>query len=330
MPTKKAASSRENGKKGGRPTQQACIEPVQQTEDIWDALIEAHFPDGDGLVAVLHAYVDASSRDDIGLLAVTAYLFESLRLRRFRQRWGRTFGDSTFSWADLIARSNQFKHLRGRENDAEHTRLVSEAVAIVRDNAIAAATASCWKQDLASLGPTYIKGFGHAYSVAGHMALTGLGHWAKANGHKGGIAYFVEAGDDGYDQLEHLLSYAAKSPEVRDMYQWGGHTVIPKSPRAPFHAPDLLAWEWGKYVYDTALTKKRPMRLSLANLLIGQLDRHTFIPIGGEPMLRFYRAINEIGVQQMQEDRAALASAPAVDVSDSVASAQIEPREVHG
>ncbi|HWW87625.1 MAG TPA: hypothetical protein VNZ26_28700, partial [Vicinamibacterales bacterium] len=103
---------------------------------------------------MLRAYVDASSRDETGLIAVAGYLFESGRVRRFRQQWRDTFGEGTFSWSDLIARSKQFRGLRGHEHDDEHTRLVATGVSLVRDFIIGGSIVSCWKQDLENHGPT--------------------------------------------------------------------------------------------------------------------------------------------------------------------------------
>src|SRR5262249_25000057 len=156
-----------------------------------------------------------------------------------------------------------FRHLMGREHDAEHGRLVAAGVSLVREHVIAGSIASIWIQDLENFGPAYVKGFGHAYSVAGHMAMVGIGDWVKRNNYKGGIAYVIEAGDDGYDQLAHLLSYAPKTGAVVDMYQWRSHKTIGKTECSPFHAPDLFAWEWGKYWTETVVQRKRPIRRSL-------------------------------------------------------------------
>src|SRR5438105_15621091 len=102
-------------------------------DDVWDDLLDALLPDGDGCVAVIRAYLDASERRDSGLFSVAAYLFDSARVRRFRREWKDTFGQQTFSWADLIARSQSFKVLRGPEHDDEHARLVREGVRMVRE-----------------------------------------------------------------------------------------------------------------------------------------------------------------------------------------------------
>jgi hypothetical protein len=288
-------------------------------------------PDGEGSVVMLRAYVDASSREHVhpvngdkgDLLTVAGVLFESRqRARGFSHRWEDTFGDSedAWSWADLIARAKPFRHLK--DDRPQHDRLIAEGISILREFVAAGTVASCWKQDVDGHGPTWIKGFGHAYSVAGHMAIAGLGTWAKRHGHKG-IAYLIEEGDEGYDQLNHLLSYATKSPEVRELYQWRGHGLTAKSSNSPFHGPDTLAWEWGKYITETALDRKRPMRMSLVNLLRERLDRYTFQHLHGDSLLRFFSQIHALGLEQMQEDRAALASLQPVDLSEAVAASEL-------
>ena len=181
--------------------------------------------------------MDASTRNDQGLLSVAVYLFDSTRERRFRQQWRDTFGEATFSWADLVARTGPFMHLRGREPDMDQrirTRL--------------------------------LRGWPHG--TLGHGAVDTTKQLC------GGISYVLEAGDDGQDQLEHLLSSVSKSPELQELYQWSGHSTVPKTPCAPFHAPDMLAWEMGKWCVESIFDKKRPMRLSLVHLLKDRVDDH--------------------------------------------------------
>ncbi len=169
-----------------------------------------------------------------------------------------------------------------------------------------------------NFSPKWIKGFSHAYSVAGHMALAGMGTWAKENNLRGGIAYVIEAGDDGYDELSHMLSYAPRSADARDMYQWNSHAVVEKKAGSAFHAPDLLAWEWGKFLSETVIEPKREMRLSFAHLLNGRLKSHLLQHLYGEPLLRFFTRINALGVEQMQEDREAALMVQRTDVSAAV------------
>jgi hypothetical protein len=296
----------------------------QATGDFWDGLVDTNDAD---CVAVLKGYLDASTRKDSGLLSVAIYLFESGRVRRFRQKWRDTFGSNGFSWADLIAGQSPFEHVRdgnGKIIRKELDPLVEAGVSIVREYVIAGSIVSCWAQDVQKFAPTWIKGFGHAYSVAGHMAMAGMGDWAKRNGYAGGISYVIEEGDEGWDQLSHLLTYT-KNPLIRDLYQWAGDSRAPKATAAPFHAPDLLAWEWGKYWQETALENKRQMRMSLVHLLIDRLDRYSFNHLAGPPMIKFFNSIHALGVEQLEEARAALSPASSIDVSDVLqSSAQTE------
>ena len=153
-----------------------------------------------------------------------------------------------------------------------------------------------------------------------------MGQWAKANGYGGGIAYVLEAGDDFSDEANHLLSYAAKVQLVADAYQWKSHAFVPKDAGSPFHAPDLFAWEWGKYMQETVMAKKRPMRRSLLHLVGPRLQAYKFLHLTGEPLLRFFNQVRDLGLEQLQEDAAALSSVVPTDVSEAVdPSGQKEP-----
>jgi hypothetical protein len=297
-------------------------------DEIWEGICNRDADDSTEFIAVLRAYVDASTREDSGLISVAGYLMETGRVRRFRQQWKDTFGSTPFSWADLVARAKPFKYLRDHVSNTEHDRLIAAGVSLVREFTIAGTICSCWQQDVAEYAPRWIKGFGHPYSIAGHMALVGLGNWAKRNNYPGGIEYVIEQGDEGYDQLDHLLSYASKLQIVSDMYQWSGHRTAPKTVASPFHAPDLLAWEWGKFMDETAIVRKREMRLSLVALLNERLERYVFQHLSGDPLMNFFNQIHAVGVEQWLEDRGLVASVPQIDLKDSVETS--EPKEPVG
>lgn len=300
-------------------------------EDDWDDLIDLHFPDKDGHLVVLRVYVDASTRDTDGLLSVAGYLIRSERVRPFRKAWRQAFGSEKFSWADLIARNNQFSRLRGKEHDSEHSELVKAGVRLVRDNVIAGSIISCWHKEIADHSPTFVKGFARAYSIACHMALANMGDWARKNNFNGRFAYILEAGDDHDGEANHLLNYAGQVPEIAELYRWSGHSFVPKDAGSPFHAPDLFAWEWGKFVMETGIQKKRSMRLSFAHLLYQRLDSYKFLHISGPRFQQFLRTMGDLAYEQLKEEAAALAlSAPKVNVADAVdSSEQQEPGEDH-
>jgi hypothetical protein len=298
---------------------------ASQEEDIWHEISDLHFPDGYGCLAVLRCYVDASSRKESGLVSVAGYLFDSLRARPFTKQWRSRFGDERFSWADLVGRSRQFKYLKERD-PSEHRALMAAGVSLVRENVIAGTIASIRKSDVEQHSPTWIRGFGHAYSVAGHMALAAMGSWAYMNGYRGGIDYVIEEGDEGYAELAHLLSYATHSSEVKHMYQWHGHSTLPKTVGSPFHAPDLLAWEWGKFILETVEENKRPMRLSFVHLVNQRLQNYKFQHLRGASLMRFFDKITALGVEQMQEDER-LVAAMSMDLGPSVETSEQTARD---
>jgi len=86
------------------------LEPFQETtvyDDFWNGFDDIEDAE---CVAVLKCFIAASTHEDSGLLTVAGYMFESGRVRRFKQEWLDTFGPSKFSWADLIARQKPFTH----------------------------------------------------------------------------------------------------------------------------------------------------------------------------------------------------------------------------
>lgn len=293
----------------------------QATDDSWSDFVDALLSDDDGLVAVLRLYGDASNRKETGLFSVGGYLIESGRARRFRQEWKSVFGEQKFSWADLVAKSEPFQGI----SKPEHDQLIRAGVKLVRENFIAGVIVSCWTQDVENFSPRWIRGYGRAYSICCHFCATGMGQWAKENGYKGGIAYIFETGDDYNEEAHHVLNQATKVDVVQQSYQYFSHGFAPKDAGSPFHGPDLLAWEWGKYWTESVAQQKRqkrPMRLSLVALLRERLDRYRFIHLGGDKFLAFLNQVRDFGIEQLQED-----AAVAESVSSSELGAAVETSE---
>ena len=68
------------------------------------------------------------------------------------------------------------------------------------------------------------------------------------------------------------------------------------------------------------------MRLSLANLLVGQLDRYALRPMGGQRFLRYLNEIRDLGLSQLQEDQDAFLAAPVADVSAEIENTEPSPQ----
>jgi hypothetical protein len=60
------------------------------------------------------------------------------------------------------------------------------------------------------------------------------------------------------------------------------------------------------------------MRKSLLSLFTGRLDDYSLMHLSGEPLLRFFNHSRDLGVQQLQENRAALSSVPLIDAGEVV------------
>ncbi len=131
------------------------------------------------------------------------------------------------------------------------------------------------------------------------------GSWVREKGRSGGIAYVFEAGDAYHGEADDLMSHAANVDRVRDAYQYRSHGFVAKQDAVPLQAADLLAWEWGKYFDETVVDRKRGMRLSLVNLLKDNTDRYKLVPLGGQTFLEFFRSVEQLGLEQLQEDSSA-------------------------
>jgi hypothetical protein len=49
-----------------------------------------------------------------------------------------------------------------------------------------------------------------------------------------------------------------------------------------------------------------------------RLHAHTFQHLHGDSLMRFFKQVNELGVEQMQEDAEAAASVPQVDLDEAL------------
>jgi hypothetical protein len=222
---------------------------------------------------------------------------------------------------DLVARRDGFKTITREQGDE----LVKRAVQIIRSRIFCGVAVSCWTQDVITHSPRWIQGFGHPYAICCHLALTTLGIWARDHNYRNGIAYMFETGDRYADEAHRMLSLSAKNPIARASYEYLSHSFLSKTDNAatPLQAADFFAWEWGKFFDETVVERKRPMRLSLAHLINGHLDRYRFHPMYGERFLRFLDEIRDLGLEELQDRNDVLrASVLPVDVKTSIEQAE--------
>jgi hypothetical protein len=164
-----------------------------------------------GMVAVLRAYFDASSRDS-GAFVVAGYLFDPKQARKFRREWNPVFQPyGGMHMADLVALQSGFKGITREQSGA----LIREAVPIIRQHIVCGTAVSCWTQDVHNYSPRWIRGFGHPYAICCHLAMTAMGIWASDHGYRDGIAYFFESGDNYAQEAHEMMSVAETHPVVR-------------------------------------------------------------------------------------------------------------------
>ena len=248
---------------------------------------------------MLRGYFDASERDD-GAYVVAGYLFDSFQERKFKKEWNAAFARyGGMHMTDLVALQKGFNGISRKESNE----LIGQAVAFSRPRIVAGVAVACWIQDIHNYSPRWISGFGHPYAICCHLAMTSLGSWAKDHNYRDGIAYLFETGDRYAGEARDIMAMASAHPIAKDAYQYRSHDFIPKSDpdAAPIEAVDCFAWEWGKYFSETVVNQQRPMRLSLAHLLIDKLPDYRLSFMTGPRFVSFLNQIRDLGLDQLQE-----------------------------
>jgi hypothetical protein len=291
----------------------------EQQEHPFDDLLDVILPDG-GMVAMLRAYFDASHRPS-GVFTVAGYLFDSAQARKFRREMAPVFQIyGGLHTADLVALKGAYKNISRQQSDT----LIQSVVPLIRSRMICGVAVSCWVQDVENHSPRWIRGFGHPYAVCCHLAMTTMGIWARENDYRSGIAYVFEAGDAYASEADDIMQGAAKHPIAQESYQYKSHAFLNKTDTgaSPIQAADFLAWEWGKFFEETLAERKREMRLSLAYLINGQLDKYKFQPMHGERFLKYLDDIRDLGLEELQERKDAIQASASFDATADIERAE--------
>lgn len=267
----------------------------------------------------MRAYFDASKRQS-GVFTVAGYLFDSAQARKFRREWREVFGDYKcgLHMTDLAGLGGEYK--KSGLNRPKADEMVREAVSIIRKRMMCGVAVSCWVQDVENHSPQWIKGFKSPYSICCHLAMSAMAMWTVKNDSRSGIAYAFEAGDRYASEANYMMSNAAIHPEVQRGYQYKSHSFLLKTDQqaVPIQAADFLAWEWSKFFDETFHQRKRQMRLSLAHLIYQHQDRYMLRPMYGERFIKFLNDIRNIGIEQLQEMKAAGEHGENFDVNEAL------------
>ena len=252
------------------------------------------------------AFFDESEREG-GTFVVAGLAFGSDAANQCAQEWKAIFGAyGGCHMRELSHRTGRFKGV----SSSETGELLRKGVASINEHASFLVAVSCNVHEMSSLLPYWIRGFEGAYPVCCHMAMTMLGEVAGASS---AIDYVFEEGHQHQAQAAAFMARVADVPQLKSAYQHHGHQFCSKRDGVLAETADLLAWEWGKYWDETAITQKRKMRKSLISLVTGgSMDAQTYdtkrvkvTHLTGEPLQRFCEQVSRLGLLQIAEDAAA-------------------------
>jgi len=126
--------------------------------------------DGTRQVAMLEAYFDESERAS-GLLCVAGYAFASEQAKKFIKEWSRLFQRyGGFHMKEFAHGAKRFSGCIQSERDA----LMRDAVKLINRRMTVGVAVSCMVPEMKKLSPRWIRGFGNAYPVCCHWAMSAL------------------------------------------------------------------------------------------------------------------------------------------------------------
>lgn len=283
-----AAGSRGSGAPGGRPSSPAeqAIAPRAGAK-VFEALVDAILPDGEGIVMVLQAYFDESERQG-GTFAVAGFAFIPLQAQKFSEEWRRMLGGKKcFHTTDLIALQGEFKDFDREDAD----RMLRKAVGIINRRASAGFVVFCDREEFQTTAPRTVYGWTDPYPVCAYLCMGSLGKWMRETSRPGDAAYFFEGGGKHTGEAHHLMDLANRSPEVREFYRYRSHAFVGKCDAEPLQAADFLAWEWTKFSDPKEV---RPMRRSLRAMLIQAPDRFQIRHLTGASFRKYCEKVHHL------------------------------------
>jgi hypothetical protein len=259
-------------------------------------LPEILLPTPRGLLAVLEAYFDESERAG-GVFCVAGYVFERASAKKFDREWRTLLGARwPFHMVDLVAGRGRFADLSRRECD----RLLRAVVALINHRIVLGVAVSCRIDEVNSVAPKWIRGFGHPYTLCCHLCMASVGTWVRETGRVQRVAYVFESGYQAVGEAQDFLRGASRDPEGPEFYQYYSHGFVPKKDSSHLQSADLLAWEWAKCYDETIDMDLRPVRRSLQALIKPNRQRYKVVHLTGLPLRRFMREIEQMELHQLR------------------------------
>jgi Protein of unknown function (DUF3800) len=269
--------------------------PGRRKRQFLHSFLSPGYSDGDGLVAVLEAYIDESGREQQSqVFGVSGYAFYPGMAAKFVDAWEPLWGGRSFHMKDFIALQGVFKGMK-RE---EQSRLIVEAVKVINSHIRFGVCISCYLDEVRELAPRWIRGFGHAYSICAHLVLCQMGEIARKGEN---ISYIFEDGHPDCGEADDFISGARRSYAYRKLYHYRSHAFVLKSDAVPLQAADMLAWEWTKFKDETLDKGMRDLRKSLRALFEAHPKQYKVAHITGVPLRKYFAQWDEIGREEIRE-----------------------------
>jgi hypothetical protein len=219
----------------------------------------------EGRAILLTAYLDASARPDSGVLSVAAVAFGADRAKKATRRWVNLWGDKRCHMTELHTRPMESYGLTSEQAGDR----LKACVPIINDTASFISMVSVDVAELQRLMPRGLSknsevlwgAYCNPYGFCCHLAMGAL---ARLTTGDGGIAYFIEKGDEGQSEWNAFQRWFVSHPGVT-IYKHRSVTVMSKADCRLFEVCDIAAWEWAKHIERNGEGKR--MRPSLRALL---------------------------------------------------------------
>ncbi len=247
----------------------------------------------------LQAYFDESERQD-GTFCVAGYAFSEPQAEKFVKQWSELFAGikGGLHMVDLVHGVRAFNDVPPEERNS----LIVEAVKIINSRISVGIAVSCNLAEVKQHSPKWIRGFGHAYPLCCHLALTALGKYLDVKQNPEKVAYVFEAGHSHEEEARTFIANAVRCEPLRQSYRYFGDSFLPKSDAVPLQAADFLAWEWAKFRHETMEQSKRRIRKSLREAFLAAPGRYKMHHVTGPSLVKFLGRIRELGLSQIEEE----------------------------
>lgn len=211
---------------------------------------------GWGCPLSVEAHFDESGTD-AAELTVAGYLFEASRIDEFCSRWDAVLAEYGVPYFHMVDCAQKAKHFADMDRN-DTIRIAMKLMRLIKWFSINGVVCNV---------PNVPANSRAHYFDAAQRAARMVSEWAEATTSSEPIAYFFEAGADGWGLVDGWFKEISKAPDSRSKYRYAGHASVPKEGNPGVQAADLLAWQYHNF------TKKRAAK-DLARLDLRALLRH--------------------------------------------------------